>query len=438
MRDKRGWLVCALVVFSPDAWGYSYARLVELIEDRGLQRIADVLPHLPADLRSSYTLAYRSRSAQEGSFEFPRAILFGRDAKFIIAFNGHPQQRGFADLEILQFNDQDREFELYRISFAAGVVYSGKNPQACAACHGINPRPLWSSYEYASPDTRHWPGMYGSVHDAPRFDPTEADAFKRFQDLARGHSRYRSLTLQEPESEWFPYGRGAYQHRFRPNNRLGNLLARLNAQRIAARILRRDFLRRYPNTAWLWLLRCPQVFAPDVEQHVRRLFTQNADAALHASAPGWSLTRMFEDLLGGADLGSWNLASVDDRAGPRFSTGIVDIDHLVAGALLSGTGSAHAWLGEFYRRWSSRELYDGFQPGYYAANVQPGGVGADYDRLAASYDPALAQCACPRLSAGTRLEMAGRSVEPGIFDRSWSTAPTRRDTGAIAMGRKNR
>ncbi|MDH3639670.1 MAG: hypothetical protein OES09_14590 [Gammaproteobacteria bacterium] len=416
MFDGRLWVILALAVLSPSAWGYSYAHLVQLIESRGLQRIEDVLPHLPTELRRNYTLAYRSRSAQEGSFEFPRAILFGRDAKFIIAFNGHPEQRGFTDLEVLQFNDQRREFELYRISFADKVVYSAKNPKTCVACHGASPRPIWSSYEYASPDTRHWPGMYGSIHDAPRFDAAETAAFKRFQNLARHHPRYRVLALEHPQSDWFPYGQGAHQHRFRPNNRLGNLLGRLNAQRVAARILARDSLRRHPNTAWLWLLQCPEVNESDVLQHVRVLLAERsrstslpaARVALEPAAGRPTLTMMFEELLAGPETDTWNLTVAGDPPGPSFSTGIIDIDQLVAAVLLGETVSAHQWLGEFYRRSGSRELYDGFESGYYTANVQPGGVGADYDALGAYYDTALAQDACPRLFVGARTEMETR------------------------------
>ncbi len=274
----------------------------------------------------------------------------------------------------------------------------------------MSPGPIWSSYDYDTPDVRHWPGMYGSVHDAPILDPVEAQAFKEFRALATHHPRYRHLVGADLESEWFPYGQGPHLHRLRPNNRLGNLLARLNAQRIAARIRERGFVDRYPNIAWLWLLQCPQAHSAQVERHIGALWAQHVDPALrHTGSP--PLTRMFEHLLSGLAAASWEMRLPGDQSATRFSTGIVDMVYLVTGVLLQRIGGADALLGDFYQRWSSRELYDRFEPGYYAANVEPGGIGAVYTQLATDYDAALARGACASLSSGARAEMRARPAQ---------------------------
>ncbi len=414
---RWAWAAFALVLGVTDARAFTYLDLVDVITRRGLQRLEDVLPYLPASLRAHYTLVYRSHSLQEASYDYPRAVLFGRDARFIVTFNGNPAQRGYSDLEILQFNEDRREFELYRIAFEDRVQYSQKNPPRCLVCHGRRPGPIWSSYEYGSvPDGGHWPGVYGSIHDAPGRDALEADAFDRFRVRARRHPRYRNLPLDHPDSAWFPYGAGAHQHRFRPNNRLGNLLGRLNARRIAARIRSAKFYQSNPNLVWLWLLNCPQAGDPQVLRWLEDLdgsrlegvAPRGRDRSSAAVSRTVRIAGLFEALLTGPEIDGWNLSLANRNAKPaaRYSTGIIDIGQLVSAALLQSEVSNLPFPRKYYKRIDNRALYDGFAPGYYGANVEPGGVGADYDALGTLYDRTAARGACSRLWSGARSEMA--------------------------------
>lgn len=378
---------------------FLYEDLVDLIRNKFISTIDQVLPHLPAEFLENYTLAYDSRSLHESSPDFPRVILFGNSAKLILTFNGSPDQRGYQNLEIMQFREEARVFELRSISFDKGIRFSDRNPAACLACHGASPRPVWSSYEYSEDnEVQHWPGFYGSTHDAPILNPEEKAAFVRFLTLAPAHPRYQSLKLQDEGSRWYPYGPGPYKHQFRPNNRLGNLLARLNAQRVAHHLRQSPIFRAYPNLSLLWILHCPQI---SKEAYAHFLAERNLRSYALQSKPGSNLPRsgertgfVLEKLLSGMD--TWNLTLESGADESLFFTGIVRIDELVAAALLSSLPANH-WLRQYYVPWTQRELYDTFQAGYYAANVAPGGVGAAYEALGRFYDRDRARKACPDL-----------------------------------------
>jgi hypothetical protein len=383
-----------------------------LIQNHGLTSVEAVVARLPVDLRGNFTLAYSSQSLQGADHDNPRAILFGSDATLVLTFNGHPQQRRYDELEVLQFRTASREFELYSIKFGDEVTFSGPNPAICLSCHGRSPRPIWGGYDYEQTDDNHWPGFYGSTHDAPASNDVERQAFVRFRERALLHPRYRHLQWRMDGAPWFPYGEGAYQHRLRPNNRLGNLLARLNALKIAHEAASGDFLQHYPNTALLWLLQCPQTqldkFAPWLDTVFEMRFRRNRNHALYrdldAVDPANRALFQLEKLLSGLEVYTWNMSVSTLPRGKRFSTGIVTIDQLVTAALLGELRPSITWLRQYHRPWKTRQLYDTFREGYYDANVAPGGVGEQYDKLGLYYDAARARQACVRLAASVVAE----------------------------------
>lgn len=110
-----------------------------------------------------YLLSYRSRSLQEASFEAPRAIMFSPVGDFMASFNGHEEQAGFDNLELIRFNHDQARFDFYEVSWSdEGPKLSDPNPRKCLDCHqslareGVDPRPNWEPYFL-------WPGFYGSA-----------------------------------------------------------------------------------------------------------------------------------------------------------------------------------------------------------------------------------------------------------------------------------
>ena len=401
-----------LTVSSPIR-AFDYGDLVELIRSKNIVSIEQLLPELPEELLHNYPLVHHSRSLHGASPDFPRSILFGKDARLILTFNGSADHSRFRDLEIMHFRDDALVFEMRSISFDNGARFSEGNPEVCLGCHGDSPRPIWSSYEYSDDeDVVHWPGFYGSTHDAPTLSVDKGAAFERFRELAEVHPRYRYLKLGHPGSRWYPYGAGAYSHEFRPNNRLGNLLARLNAKRLAHHLRSGSFFNRYPSLSMLWILKCPEAsnegFARFVGERFRRQYPTLAATAAGLSKPSHRMAFMFEKLLSGPEILTWDMTLDPAPGGARFFTGIVGIDELVAAELMRSLPAEH-WLKEYYVPWNQRDLYDTFSPGYYDQNVAPGGVGEEYDAAGLFYDRERARAACPQLArdASAELDPAG-------------------------------
>jgi hypothetical protein len=146
--------------------GINYESLVEKIQTSGTQTLEQALDLVPQEFYINYVLMYRSRSLQDANPRYPRAIVFGRSAKFIMAFNGHERQKGYNNLEIVQFREKSFRWEFREITFESGKAphFSEANPKKCLECHqspsrtNVDPRPNWEPYNF-------WPGAYASVDD---------------------------------------------------------------------------------------------------------------------------------------------------------------------------------------------------------------------------------------------------------------------------------
>ena len=147
--------------------GMDYDLFRKTIEsDSKYYTLESALEIVPKKMFSNHVLVYRSRSLQESSYLYPRAIVFGTSGKFIFTFNGHEKQRGFDKLEIIQFREKENRFEFREIIFPKdqAPIFSEANPKKCLECHqsqgrsNVDPRPNWEPYNF-------WPGVYGSVDE---------------------------------------------------------------------------------------------------------------------------------------------------------------------------------------------------------------------------------------------------------------------------------
>jgi hypothetical protein len=208
---------------------FTYEDLVGLIQREGLTSVEQVLPQLPAELRSNYALMRDSRSLQFASAQNPRVILFGVDARLTCAFSGDSTQPHFDTLECFQFREAERKFDFREIQFPTAanglgqVVFSRSNLSTdgtteCTACHGGDPRPNWDAYS-------NWPGAYGTDDDTEKSPEYDAFVARRPTD-----ARYRWL-IQGSES-YDPYmGGDDFHHAHRPNLKFGDAVNRMNAFR---------------------------------------------------------------------------------------------------------------------------------------------------------------------------------------------------------------
>jgi hypothetical protein len=210
-----------------------------LVAEQRIDSVEQLLSNLPLPLRSRYVLVFASRSLQSSSYQSPRAILYGSGARFLVAFNGDPQDRGFESVEMMEFDEATRRFQLQELTFSAlpdgsrKADFSAINPERCATCHGQEPRPIWEPHPV-------WPGAYGQVYRRP-LSREEEDSFDAFARNQPSHPRYRFLAAVEDF---------AYRMRFRPsakdryddvqieapNAELTNLLGTLNLRSIVATV----------------------------------------------------------------------------------------------------------------------------------------------------------------------------------------------------------
>jgi hypothetical protein len=229
---KLFFLLC--ILFTHYAYAtFSTKELVDLVNSKNLKSIDEVIAHLPLDLRMNYTLQYKGSGLQEASYANPRAILFGKDAKFILTFNGSPTQTKYDSLEVLEFNNKTKEFEIYEVKIPSEgkIAYPEKNPANCMQCHATStqssPSPIWGRYPF-------WSGVYGS-NDDQLYGHERAEYVKNAVDW-KSHPRYKHLK-DSPEGSFGPYSTVQLQTMsFRPNSNMGVLLARLNAKAIANQI----------------------------------------------------------------------------------------------------------------------------------------------------------------------------------------------------------
>ncbi len=144
-------------------------KLYEILQqEKSIEKTLWRLDEIDPTLRNNFVLVYRSQSAQEGSFRNPRALLYTKSANFVLTFNGHPSQRGYSNLEMLEFNAATSRFVLRDLKLSSDalgnktVTFSEKNPQNCVKCHqavtrvGVDPKPNWEPHQ-------HWFGVYGSL-----------------------------------------------------------------------------------------------------------------------------------------------------------------------------------------------------------------------------------------------------------------------------------
>lgn len=213
---------------------FDYEALTALIAEHDVRSVEELLPLLPADFRSSYTLMHDSLSLQAASYEHPRVIMFGKDARLTCTFNGDPSQVGYDTLECFQFRDAERAFDFRQIRFPsndARAAFSARGESVggdvkCSKCHGDDPRPNWDPYDQ-------WAGAYGSDDDALGVD---LDRYRAFVAKRDAHPRYRWL-IQDEALPTAPYTPGySLTVTRRPNLRFSGAAGRLNALR-ATRLL---------------------------------------------------------------------------------------------------------------------------------------------------------------------------------------------------------
>ncbi len=266
-------IFASVIIYSTVAFPISdlvpFAALVEKIEGNpkkdvtAATTIEAVLEWLPKNYRAHHTYVYerpfsKRLDIQEASFLNPRAIVFGKDGKLILTFNGDSKHQGYNLIELARWRDDTNTLELREIRFSpdgkSKAQISPPNPARCIGCHEKHSRHIWNPYNF-------WPGIYGSIDDAIIDGTEEKKEFVAFRAAAKSHPRYRTLIESLPTaSEFSPYylediDAHPYYRRKKPsperridnmpNLRLNEILIRLNARRVYATLKSSPLFSRY-------------------------------------------------------------------------------------------------------------------------------------------------------------------------------------------------
>jgi hypothetical protein len=228
---------CAAMMVPP----LTFASVKARVEQCGIQNLEGLLAILPESFRSSFTLMRRSKSAQAASSDNPRVIMFGSDARLILTFNGDKSQKGFNELEAIEFNDENKQFDFHQITFNS-VTHSKPDfdldVQTCTTCHRTPARPNWEAYDV-------WEGAYGQVEDQIKIGSEEDYEFQHFIKNFRNQGRYKYLiapnglkapSIAEIAGDVTLANTTAYSVATLPNFRLTFFLNLLNFQRLANEI----------------------------------------------------------------------------------------------------------------------------------------------------------------------------------------------------------
>jgi cytochrome c553 len=220
--------------------------------------VDELLPRLDPQLLDNFTLVYETRGPQRDVDPLhPRVILFGGDARLLLAFTGGPDRDV---LDVIHYREAARSFELERFVLPAAarrdpelarVAQSNGRPDPveCLGCHGSDPHPIFDSY-------RLWPGFYGSARDRLYEGSMELTSYRTF--LREKAGIYRALHFA-PDAEVSPYAldsSGVAADDFAPNMRLGMALAELNRERIARLIEASPMYAMYRDKLLAGLLGC--------------------------------------------------------------------------------------------------------------------------------------------------------------------------------------
>ncbi len=212
-------LLISVVSFAAeDTAKYNWQWLNQLIDEKNITTIEELLPELPEALRRDYVLMYKSRSIQHSDYQAPRAILNWDHGRKVISFNEGPNYKGGNSIEMIQFNEIQRRFEFHRLDFESGKPPKrDQNLQRCHGCHRADPRPNWEHYF-------DWPGAYGAHDD--QYDVKETNELNKFIPFSKTHPRYKHLVNIDIMK---PHGGGRNARNISFTERLGAL----NMQRIA-------------------------------------------------------------------------------------------------------------------------------------------------------------------------------------------------------------
>lgn len=193
--------------------------IIDFLEEQMNPSVDNFLAALPPSMKENFVLMHESRSLQRATPQQPRQILFGSDARFLLAVSGVPEDPRYKEIEFAEFEPATGRYHFGVISFSDSAKPKvTKDVALCQNCHGSLPHPVWAPY----PD---WQGAYGN--DRGVIEGTLKQNFAAFLASAPTTPHYQHLRFRKTAdgstfllpTRYYPYPNTDFNHE------LGNTVA---------------------------------------------------------------------------------------------------------------------------------------------------------------------------------------------------------------------
>jgi hypothetical protein len=214
---------------APLAFPLTAAGLRGYLAERPGTTLEGLLAALPPSFTGSFVLMHTSLSRQQATPARPRQIIFGPDARFLLAVAAVPGDPLLETLEFAEFDPAGGAYHFGTVTFTPGQApLVDADVALCADCHGTPTRPIWAQYPT-------WPGAYGD--DQGHIDPALQSAFAAFAAAAPADPRFRHLPFSAAKdgstfgltSRVYPYANTDFNHELGNTVAIG-ILARLKSR----------------------------------------------------------------------------------------------------------------------------------------------------------------------------------------------------------------
>lgn len=182
----------------------SYGTSLSLGEVRAIANRPEVtnvdefIAALPPEYLRNFTMMVESQSLQPATAGHPRLILFGADARTILAFTTDPDDPDRERIEMMSVNSVGGGWDFARIDLSEENPELDLHPPVCGSCHGTangENRPIWGTYP-------EWPGSIMSSDGGMSDD--QAQLLNSIIATAPESDRFRHLEFDR--DEYIPLG----------------------------------------------------------------------------------------------------------------------------------------------------------------------------------------------------------------------------------------
>lgn len=154
------------------------------VVQNNIASVEDLLSAMPRTMRRNYALVETTRSQNPSTINHPRLILFGSDARFMMALGSDPDDPKREQVDMAQLDDATGFWIFRSLDFSTPAPELSADDSQCTQCHSSPARPFWGTYP-------NWPGMFGPRDD--RLTNAQSATLNRLRDTQDTSDRFHQI-----------------------------------------------------------------------------------------------------------------------------------------------------------------------------------------------------------------------------------------------------